>query len=434
MQGYDLIFRNVSLPGGESLSPVDIGVRGSHIAAIRPAGELEEAAGAQEIDGSGHLALPPFVEPHIHLDTVLTAGEPAYNVSGTLFEGIRLWQQRKLLLTEEDVLSRAEAVLRTQVPLGILHVRTMADISDPRLTALRALLALRERVKPYVSLQVIAFPQDGILACPANEARLRQALELGADGIGAIPHGEPTREDGIASLDIVLRLAEETGCFVHVFCDELDDPHSRFLEAAAQRALRTGLREKVTAAHANATAYYPDAYFAKLLGLLVRSGTQIVSCPLISSAMQGRFDPYPKGRGIARIRELWQGGVNVALAHDDIRSPFYPLGTGSLLQAAHMAAHLAHMTGSSEMEELVRMITVRGARVLGIEGEYGLQEGKPASFVLLRGSGSAELLRTQPLPRYVVSRGRIVAVTSPPVTALMEEFVTGGSLKEEAVS
>lgn len=387
---------------------VDIGVKNGKIAML---GSIAEH-GEREIDGIGHLLLPPFVESHIHLDTVLTAGEPGWNESGTLYEGIGLWQKRKQTLSYEDVTERAEKVLRMQMAAGILHVRTQADISDPNLTALRALLALRERVKPYLNLQVIAFPQDGIRACPDNERRLEQALELGADGIGAIPHLEPTREEGLASLEICFNLAEKHGCFVHVFCDEMDDAHSTFLESVAHLAIRSGLRERVTAAHANAAAYYGEAYYQKVQGLLARSGVNVVCCPLINSAMQGRYDGYPKGRGITRIKELWSAGVNVSIAHDDIQTPFYPLGTGNMLQAAHIAAHLAHMTGREEVAELVRMITTRAANTLQLK-EYGLEIGHPASFIILLGDDAMDLVREQPSCRYVVSQGRIVAETVP---------------------
>jgi cytosine/creatinine deaminase len=411
----DLVVRNVRLLGDDKL--IDVGVKDGKIAVLG----MVAASGEREIDGSGHLLLPPFVESHIHLDTVLTAGEPAWNESGTLFEGIGLWQKRKGALTHEDVLARAEKVLRMQMIGGVLHVRTQADISDPKLTALRALLALRERVKPYMHVQVIAFPQDGIRACPDNEQRLEEALKLGADGIGAIPHFEPTREEGMASLEICFNLAQKYGCFVHVFCDEIDDGHSTFLESVAHLAIRTGLRERVTAAHASASAYYGEAYFQKVLGLLLLSGIHVVCCPLINSAMQGRFDSYPKSRGLTRIKELWSAGVNVSIAHDDIQTPFYPFGTGSMLQAAHMAAHLAHMTGREEVAELLRMVTVRAAQTLQLE-EYGVEAGKAASFILLAGSDAMDLVRGQPVCRYVVSHGRVVAETVPAMSQLFASF------------
>lgn len=408
----DMVYRQVRLLGDhEFQGPIDIGVANGKIVAM---GEVADH-GEREVDGTGHLLLPPFVESHIHLDTVLTAGEPAWNESGTLFEGIDLWQERKRTLTYEDVMVRAEKVLRMQIASGVLHVRSMVDISDPSLTALRAILALRERVKPCMDVQVIAFPQEGIRACPDNERRLELALELGADGISAVPHLEPTRSEGKASLEICFRIAEKHGCFVHVFCDEMDDPHSTFIENVAHLALRSGLRERVTAAHVNATAYYSEAYFQKILGLVARSGIHIVCCPLINSAMQGRFDSNPKGRGIARIKEMWQAGINVSIAHDDIRTPFYPLGTGNMLQAAHMAAHLAHMTGREELAELVRMITLRAARTLQIK-DYGIGLGLPASFIMLPGETAMDLIRGQSPCRNVVSQGQLITETLPAKT------------------
>ncbi|MCU6796478.1 cytosine deaminase [Paenibacillus sp. WQ 127069] len=417
MPMFDLVFRNVRLQGKQDSPLVDIGLRDGTITLI---GAIPAHSGTREVEGSGYLALPPFVESHIHLDTVLTAGEPSWNESGTLFEGIRLWQQRKQSLSIEDVLRRAEKVLRMYIVGGILHIRTQADISDPQLVALRALLELRERVKPYVNLQVMAFPQDGIRACPDNEQRLEEALQLGADGVGAIPHFEHTREEGIASLEVCFRLAEKYGRFVHIFCDEIDDGHSTFIETAAHLAIQTGLRERVTVSHCNATAYYGEAYFQKLLGLLSLSGINVVCCPLINSAMQGRFDSFPKGRGIARIKEMWQAGVNVSVAHDDIQTPFYPFGTGNMLQAAHMAAHLAHMTGREEVAELVRMVTVRAAKTLQIEDQYGIEVGKPANFVVLEARDAMELVNKQPACRYVISQGRIVAETVPAVSSLFD--------------
>ncbi|MDD9269316.1 amidohydrolase family protein [Paenibacillus sp. GCM10023248] len=412
----DMIVRKARiLDDPENRGVVDVGVKDGRIAVI---GQVDDQA-EREIDASGHVLLPPFVESHIHLDTVLTAGEPAWNESGTLFEGIRLWQKRKAMLTHEDVLRRAEQVLRQLMAAGVLHVRTQTDISDPHLTALRALLDLRERMKPHMHVQVIAFPQDGIRACPDNERRLEQALALGADGVGAVPHLEPTREEGLASLDIVFQLAEKHGGFVHIFCDETDDAGSTFLESTAHLAIRYGLRERVTAAHANATAYYGEAYFQKVLALTARSGIHIVCCPLINSAMQGRYDAYPRGRGIARIKELRAAGVNVSLAHDDIQTPFYPLGTGNLLSAAHMAAHLAHMTGREEVAALVRMVTSGAAKVLQLR-DYGLAPGLPASFVLLPGRDAFDLVREQPLSRYVVSHGRIAAETEPARTLVYD--------------
>ncbi|SFB54182.1 cytosine deaminase [Cohnella sp. OV330] len=415
---YDMIVRHVRT--GEAGGTADIGIVDGTVAAM---GALGDAAAAETLDAGGLLLTPPFVEPHVHLDTVLTAGDPTWNESGTLAEGIRIWSDRKRSLTEADVLARAEAALRLYVGYGVLHLRAMVDIGDPALTALRTVLALRSRLRGLVDIQVTAFPQDGIVACPANAARMEEALRMGADGVSAVPHLERTREDGIQSLRIAFDMARRSGAYVHVFCDETDDAGSRYLEVCAALALETGLGPRVTAAHANAAAYYNEPYFRKVAGLVRSSGISIVACPLINSVMQGRYDAYPKGRGITRIKELLDAGVNVALAHDDIRTPFYPLGTGNPLDAAHMGAHLAHMSGRAELRSLIGTITEGGAAAMNLGDAYGwragvLKIGAPASFLLFDAEDAADLVRGRPAPRYVFSAGRIVAETLPAVTRL----------------
>ncbi|MBG9587547.1 cytosine deaminase [Cytobacillus firmus] len=401
---YDLVFRNLKFPSDPHLKDIAIGEDGL----IKEIGTIS-SCGKKEVEGYGDLVLPPFVESHIHLDTVLTAGTPRWNESGTLFEGIQIWGERKRNLTADDVKTRALEVLQNQISYGVLHVRSHVDISDPDLTALRALLELKKKVSPYLSLQIVAFPQDGLISNPDNQNRLEEALRLGADAAGAIPHNEYTREQGIESLEICFSLAQKYNRMINVFCDETDDAESRFLEVVAMLALKTGLKNKVTASHANAMAHYSEPYMARLIGLLRDSEINIVSCPLVSSVMQGRFDSWPKGRGITRIKELWQAGINVSIGHDDILTPFYPFGTGNMLQAAHMAAHLAQMTGKQEAEEIITMITHRGARTLQIEAQYGIDTGKPASFITLPARDSFDLIRHQPKCRYVVSSGKIIS-------------------------
>ncbi|WDH97759.1 amidohydrolase family protein [Paenibacillus urinalis] len=396
---------------------VDVFLTSGRIHSIEPSNGSDAWKSDQEvehiIDGQGGLVLPAFVEPHIHLDTVLTAGEPDWNRSGTLLEGIRLWGERKKQLTPEDVRQRANEVMCLLVGHGVLYIRTHADISDPRMTALKTLLALKEEWASVVQLQVIAFPQDGIVACPGNAERMEEALRLGADGVGAIPHGERTREDGVESLEICFELAKKYSAFVHVFCDETDDEQSRFLECTAALAIKHELYGKVTASHCSATAYYNESYFQKLLGLVKASRIHIIACPLINSSMQGRFDAYPRGRGIARIRDMSRAGIPVAIAHDDMLTPFYPYGDGNLLQAVHMAAHLEHMTGRDDAALLLDMVTKHGAGVLGLEDHYGIDPGHPANLVVLPVQQAADAIRLRPKPLYVIRQGRVIAHTPP---------------------
>lgn len=411
----DQILHNVILLNGQRF---DIYIEQGKIVEVRPCSDRNEltSSSVQKTDGKGGLVLPAFVESHIHLDTVLTAGQPAWNVSGTLREGISLWSQRKRKLTREDVRERAMKVIRELIRHGVLFIRSHADISDPDMTALKALLELKEELAEIVTLQIIAFPQDGILSCPGNRERMEEAVRLGADGIGAIPHAERTREHGITSLQICFEIAGRTGSFVHVFCDETDDPGSRFLEWTAALALESGLGSKVTASHCCASAYYPEAYFQKLIGLIQSSAIHIVTCPLINSSMQGRFDSYPKSRGITRVQDLARAGIPVAVAHDDLLTPFYPYGDGNLLQALHMAAHLAHMTGRDEVKPLLDMITYHAAGVLGISEGYGIKEGCLANLVVLPVDHPAEAIRVRPKPLYVIREGKVIAHTRPSQT------------------
>ncbi|MDQ0193583.1 amidohydrolase family protein [Paenibacillus wynnii] len=417
MNAYDLIVRNVLLTeGGAS---VDIGIRDGLIAGL---GQLEEAAAAETLDAEGRLLVPPFVEPHVHLDTALTAGNPVWNESGTLAEGIEIWSSRKVTLTREDIIARAERTIRFYLGYGVLHLRSMVDIGDPKLMALEAIMEIKERYRGQIDIQVTAFPQDGIMCCPANVERMEEALRMGADGVSAVPHLEHTREEGVLSLRKAFDLADRSGAYVHVFCDETDDENSKYLEVCASLALSTGIGSRVTAAHANAAAYYNESYFQKVVGLVKRSGLSIVACPLINSVMQGRYGGYPKGRGITRIKEFQSAGINVALSHDDIRSPFYPLGTGNPLDAAHMAAHLAHMSGRAEMRSLLGMITEGGAAAMNLEaysfqgGEF--RNGTPASFLLFDAKDSGDLIRQRLAPRFVFRNGLVIAETLPAVTSL----------------
>ncbi|QED47047.1 cytosine deaminase [Cytobacillus dafuensis] len=404
---FDLVIKNVK--HFETNQIINIAVKNGEISAIKEADTDLETL--KEIDGQFDLILPPFVESHIHLDTVFTAGDPWWNESGTVMEGIKVWNERKKSLTYNDVKQRALKVLRLLIVQGVLHVRAHVDISDQNLTALKAILEIKEEMKDYIQLQIVAFPQDGIISCKRNVERLEEALKLGAYAIGAIPHYEYTREYGLKSLDICFSLAEKYNCMINVFCDEIDDSQSRFLDAVAAKTIESGLYERVTASHANALSLYDEAYVEKLLPIIQKAKLNIIACPLISSSSQGRSGGFPKNRGITRVKDLWNAGINVSIAHDDIMTPFYPLGNGNMLQAAHMAVHVCHMTGREEMEEVFNMITKRAAKTLQIEEGYGLQIGKPANFITLPVHDKFEAIRLQPTPRLVVSRGNIISST-----------------------
>ncbi|MDY7016472.1 MAG: amidohydrolase family protein, partial [Cyanobacteriota bacterium] len=303
----------------------------------------------------------------------------------------------------------------------VLFVRSHADVSEPNLTALQALLEVREEVKDWITLQVVAFPQDGIYSHPNNEVLLERALTLGADVVGGIPHYEFTREDGVQSVHRIFELAEQYDRPIDLHCDEIDDDQSRFLEVVAACAMRTGMGSKVTASHTTAFASYNNAYACKLMGFLQRSHINFIANPLINITLQGRTDTYPKRRGITRVKELWQQGLNVSLGHDCVRDPWYSLGTGNMLDVAFMAIHACQMTGMAEIDACYEMITTNGAKTLNLEEEYGIEVGKPANLVILDANDPYDALRRRATARYVISRGQVLVSTAAPTTQWLGE-------------
>lgn len=338
--------------------------------------------GEEIVDLQGKLVLPPMIESHIHLDAAMTAGEPAFNKSGTLFEGIAIWAERKKTLTKADVKKRALQAIRAEMLNGVQYIRTHVDVCDPTLTALEALLELREEIKDKITLQIIAFPQEGIISYPGAKALIEKAADAGADGIGAIPHYEYTREYAVESLGYAAKLAAERDLFLDVHCDETDDESSRGLETLAAKAIEYGNGVKVTASHTTAMHSYSEAYMGRLMRVLRLSGINFVSNPLVNLNLQGRFDGYPKRRGLTRVPELLENGLNVSFGHDDIRDPWYPLGNGDLKEVVYVGLHALHMTGYDDIMNGYRFITHNAAKTLGLR-EYGIKEGGSADFVVI---------------------------------------------------
>ncbi|PLS15741.1 cytosine deaminase [Bacillus sp. M6-12] len=379
---------------------------------------VENSNGQQVIDVQGSLVLPPFVEPHIHLDSTLTAGEPNWNESGTLFEGIQRWAERKEFLTIEDVKTRAKTALKWQIAQGIQHVRTHVDVTDPTLTALKAMLEVKEEMSRFVNLQIVGFPQDGILSYPNGPELLEESLRMGVDVVGGIPHYEFTREYGVDSLKTVFQLAEKYDRLVDIHCDEIDDEQSRFVEVVAAEAYRLGMGERVTASHTTAMASYNDAYTSKLFRLLKLSKINFVANPLVNIHLQGRFDTYPKRRGITRVKELQEAGLNVCFGHDDIFDPWYPLGTGNMLQVLHMGIHITQLMGYEQIINSIDLITKNSAKTLHIEDIYGIEEGKPANLIVLEAENEYEAIRKQASVLYSIRNGEVIAETKPRATTI----------------
>lgn len=368
------------------------------------------------------LLCAPFVEPHIHLDAVLTAGEPRWNKSGTLFEGIECWAERKQMLSHDDVQQRVLKAAELLISQGVQHIRTHVDVTDPELTALKAIVPLKQTLAPYLDLQVVAFPQEGILSYPNGKGLMEQALEIGADVIGGIPHFEFTREYGVESMRWVVELAQKHNKLVDVHCDEIDDENSRFLEVLATATLESGLGNRVTASHTVAMHSYNNAYCSKLFRLLKMSGINFVSCPTENIHLQGRFDSFPKRRGITRVKELRDAGINVALAQDSIQDPWYSLGNGKLLRQVDFALHACHMMGYDDFSHALDFITDNGAKVMHIQDHYGIEVGKPANFIVLNGGDDVEVVREQAEVLYSVRKGEIMVERQPAVVKTKPSF------------
>ncbi|HDS1116831.1 TPA: cytosine deaminase [Pluralibacter gergoviae] len=401
------LIENVRLPGREGLW--QLGIDEGRFRGITPMGEARSES-LEVLNARGGLAVPPFIEPHIHLDTTQTAGEPHWNQSGTLFEGIERWAERKALLTHEDVKARAWQTLKWQIANGIQFVRTHVDVSDPTLTALKAMLEVKAEVAPWVDLQIVAFPQEGILSYPNGAALLEKALELGADVVGAIPHFEFTREYGVESLHIAFALAKKYNRPLDIHCDEIDDEQSRFVETVAALALKEEMGARVTASHTTAMHSYNGAYTSRLFRLLKLSGINFVANPLVNIHLQGRFDDYPKRRGITRVKELMGAGINVCFGHDDVFDPWYPLGTGNMLQVLHMGLHVCQLMGYQQIDDGLRLITHNSARTFGVS-DYGIEEGNTANLAILPAESGFEAVRRQVPVRWSIRQGRVIATT-----------------------
>ena len=362
------------------------------------------------LDGEGGIVYPPFVEPHIHLDATQTAGQPNWNQSGTLFEGIERWAERKSLLSHEDVKSRAWKTLKWQIANGVQYVRTHVDVSDPTLTALKAMLEVKKEIAPWVDLQIVAFPQEGILSYPNGEKLLDQAMEMGADVVGGIPHFEFTREYGVESMHIAFDIARKYNKQIDIHCDEIDDEQSRFVETVAALALKYDMGEKVTASHTTAMHSYNNAYASRLFRLLKMSKIHFVANPLVNIHLQGRFDTYPKRRGVTRVKDMLKNNINVCFGHDDVFDPWYPLGTANMLQVLHMGLHVCQLMGYGQINDGLKLVTENSAKALGLM-DYGIQEGNSANFIVLPAENGFDAVRCQVPTRYSIRHGKVISET-----------------------
>ncbi|GAC1043453.1 amidohydrolase family protein [Rhizobium sp. No.120] len=409
---FDLIIRNANLPDGRKR--IDIAVKDGNIAAI----EASIAAEAkEEIDATDRLVSPPFVDPHFHMDATLSLGLPRMNVSGTLLEGIALWGELRPIVTKEELVDRALRYCDLAVTQGLLFIRSHVDTSDPKLVTAEALLEVKDRVKPYIDLQLVAFPQDGYYRAKDGVASLARALDMGVDIVGGIPHFERTMDEGRASVEALCRIAADRGLPVDMHCDETDDPMSRHIETLAAETVRFGLQGRVAGSHLTSMHSMDNYYVSKLIPLMAEARINVIPNPLINIMLQGRHDTYPKRRGMTRVRELMDAGLNVSFGHDCVMDPWYSMGSGDMLEVGHMAIHVAQMAGVEDKKKIFDALTVNSAKTLGLEG-YGLEKGCNADFVMLQAVDTLEALRLKPNRLAVIKRGKIIARSAPRVGEL----------------
>jgi len=408
----DLLIRNATLPDGRK--GIDIAVANGRIVEVRP---QVSAEALEVVDAAGLLVSSAFVDSHFHMDSTLSLGQPRLNESGTLLEGIQIWGELKPDLTAEAIKQRALQYCRWAIARGTLAIRSHVDICDDRLLAVEALLEVRREMRPWLDIQLVAFPQDGFLRYPKARENLTRALDMGVDVVGGIPHFERTMADGAASVTALCEIAAGRSLLVDMHCDESDDPWSRHVETLAFETQRLGLHGRVTGSHLTSMHSMDNYYVSKLIALMHEARLSAVANPLINITLQGRHDTYPKRRGMTRVKELIEAGINTAFGHDCVMDPWYGLGSGDMLEVAHMGLHVGQMTGLAEARACFAAITENGAKALALES-YGIEPGCHADLVLLQARDSIEAIRLRATRLKVIRRGQVIAETAPVGTEL----------------
>ncbi|MEO9458769.1 MAG: amidohydrolase family protein [Lentilitoribacter sp.] len=409
---FDLIIRNANLTTGQS--GFDVGISSGKITAIEK--KIDGEAG-EEIDATGRLLSPAFCDPHFHMDATLSLGKPRMNVSGTLLEGIALWGELRPIVTKEELVDRALRYCDLAVSQGLLFIRSHVDTSDPKLVTAEAMLEVREKVAPYIDLQLVAFPQDGYFRAAEGVFALNRALDMGVEIVGGIPHFERTMDEGRKSVEALCKIAADRGLAVDMHCDETDDPMSRHIETLAAETIRFGLEGRVAGSHLTSMHSMDNYYVSKLIPLMAEAEINVIPNPLINIMLQGRHDTFPKRRGLTRVRELMEAGLNVSLGQDCTMDPWYSMGSADMLEVAHMGVHVAQMGGIEEKKQIFNAITTNSAKTMGLEN-YGLEVGCNADLVILQANDVVEALRLKPTRLYVFKSGKVVSQTPARISQL----------------
>ena len=408
----DLLILNAALPDGRT--GMSVAAQGGGIVAVQP-GLAAPAHGT--LDAGGYLLSPPFVDPHFHMDATLSYGLPSVNQSGTLLEGIALWGELKPLLTADALIERALTYCDWAVAKGLLAIRSHVDTSDPSGLAVDALLEVKNRVAPYLDLQLVPFPQDGVLRAKGGLENLQRALDKGVDVVGGTPHFERTSAQETISVKLLCEIAAARGLLVDMHCDESDDPLSRHIETLAFETQRLGLQGRVTGSHCTSVHSMDNYHVSKLIPLIAESGVSVIGNPLINITLQGRHDTYPKRRGMTRVPELMAAGVTVAFGHYCVMDPWYSMGSADMLEVAHMGLHVAQMTSQQGIRDCFEAVTIHAAKVMHLTG-YGLHVGCDASFVLQQARNPVEAIRLRANRLKIWKKGVLLAETPEVVARL----------------
>lgn len=403
----DLIIKNANLSNDQT--GVDIACKDGVIISIERG---INANAKKTIDAQGHLVSPPFVDPHFHMDATLSLGTPRMNVSGTLLEGISLWSELKPIQNVEQIIDRALRYCDLAVSMGIGAIRSHVDICDNSLKGVEALLEVQRKVAPYIELQLVAFPQDGIFRDPNAKVNLINALDMGVNVVGGIPHFERTMQDGADSVKFLCEIAADRGLMVDMHCDESDDPQSRHIETLAFETSRLGLHGRVAGSHLTSMHSMDNYYVSKLIPLMAEAEIHAIPNPLINIMLQGRHDSYPKRRGQTRVPELKNAGINVGFGSDCVMDPWYSLGKADMLDVAHMGLHVGQLSSRLDMEWCFDAVTLNSANIMGLEG-YGLKRGCKADMVILQANDKIDAIRLRANRLFVIRAGKVISTTKP---------------------
>ena len=416
-----IAYKNAKLRHREGL--YDIVTEGEKIIGIAKdcAGKYSDA---EIVDLGGRLVCEPYVESHIHLDYVYTADIPAEETaSGTLFEAIEKWSGSKHQLSKEDIKKRAYKGILTEMRNGVQYIRTHVDVTDPEFTAFQAMLEVKEEVKDKVDIQLIAFPQEGMYSYKDGDKLVEEGLKMGADCVGGIPHFEYCREFGEKSIHKVVELAVKYDKLIDVHCDESDDPMSRFVELLTALSIVEGIGPKTTASHTCSLGSVDNSYAFRMMKNFKKAGLNFISCPTENIYLQGRQDTYPKRRGLTRVKELYENGINVCFAQDSIQDPWYPAGNGNLMNVLDNGIHIAQMMSFEEMDNCLDLITVNGAKTMNISDIYGIEAGKPANFIVVDARSEFEAVCERADVVASVRNGEYLFKKAPVVFEALSEFM-----------